>query len=81
MRKPERIGKSIERIVKAMNSISIKELDMILEEGRRREALSLMLDPTAYQRGGFEADRLTKKALEAIRSFKVEVSGIGNFAK
>ncbi len=80
MRTPEEIGESMKDIIRAMNSISIEELDEVLGAGHREEALGPMLDSTAYQRGMFEANRQTKKVLEAIRNFKVEVSGIGNFA-
>lgn len=79
MRTPERIGKSIEGIVKTMNSVSIEELDALLESTSRDTALGPMIDPTAWQGGKFETARQTEKVIRAIRDFKVEVSGIGDF--
>ncbi len=82
MREPEEVGKSIEDIVAAMNSVSTEELDSILKSISRDEALGPMIDPTLWGHGGkFEAARQTRKVVQAIRDFKVEVSGIGNLAK
>lgn len=82
MRSPERVGNSIKGIVKAMNSISIEELDSILQSISRDEALGPMIDPTLWGHGGkFETARQTKKVIQAIRDFKVGVSGIGNFKR
>ena len=80
MRTPEEVGKSIEGIVLAMNSVSIEELDSILQSISRDEALGPMIDPTLWGHGGkFEAARQTRKVIQAIRDFKAEVSGTGNF--
>jgi len=79
MRPPEEVGKSIKGVVKAMNSVSIEELDEILGDISRDEAFGPMVDPTAWRDGKFDAARQTRKAIQAIRDFKVEVSGIGNF--
>lgn len=82
MRAPERIGKSLEAIVAVMNSISIEELDYILKDISRSETIGPMTDPTAWQGGRkFEEARQTRKVMLAIKAFKVEVSGVGNFAK
>ena len=80
MRTQEEVGKSIKGIVDAMNSISIDELNGILGSIGKDEALGPMLNPTFWQGGGmFEASRQTRKVIQAIHNFKVEVSGIGNF--
>ena len=79
-RAPEEVGKSIEGIVAAMNSISIEELDIILRSISRDSAIGPLLDPTYWRDTGmFEASHKTRKVVQAIRDFKVEVSGIGNF--
>ena len=80
MRTPERVGKSIEGIVKTINSVSIEELDSILKSISRDTTLGPMVDPTAWKGGRFDAARQTKKVIQAIRDFKMEVSGIGDFA-
>ena len=81
MREPEEVGKSIEGIVETMNSVSIEELNSILQSISRDQALGPMIDPTLWGHGGkFEAARQTRKVRQAIRDFKVEVSGIGNLA-
>ena len=81
MRESEEVGKSIEGIVETMNSVSIEELDSILQSISRDEALGPMIDPTLWGHGGkFEAARQTRKVIQAIRDFKMEVSGIGNLA-
>jgi len=82
MREPEEVGKSIEGLVVAINSVSSEELDSILSSISRDEAIGPMIDPTLWGHGGkFEAARQTRKVIQAIRDFKIEVSGIGNFAK
>ncbi len=73
------VQKSIEDLVKAMNSIRIEELSQMLQSANREETVGPMLDPTRYQMGGFDAIRQTKKVLQAINDFKYAVSGIGNF--
>jgi len=81
MRTPEEVGKSVESLVAAVNAVSIEELDAVLASISRDTALGPMVDPSAWQSGGrFEAARLTRKVVQAIRGFKVEVSSIGNFA-
>ena len=79
MRTPEKVGNSIKGIVKAMNSVSIEELDSILRSLSKDEAIGPLLDPTLWRAGKFEAARQTRKVIQAIRNFKMEVSGIGNF--
>jgi len=80
MRTPDEVGKSIEKIIEAMNSISLEELDDILQSIKKDEALGPMLDPTAWQAGGFEITKQIWKVIKAIQDFKAKVSGIGNFA-
>lgn len=73
------VQKSIEDIVKAMNSIRVEELNSMLESANREQTMGPMLDPTRFQGGQvFDAIRQTKKVLEAIKTFKYEVSGIGS---
>ena len=79
IRTAEQVQKSIEDIVQSMNSIRIEELNSMLESANREEAIDPMLDPARFTVGGFEAVRQTKKVLQAIKDFKYEVSGIGNF--
>lgn len=79
IRTAEQVQKSIEDIVKSMNSIRVEELNSILESARHEEAIGPLLDPTRFQRGGFEVVRQTKTVIQAIKDFKYAVSGIGNF--
>lgn len=81
MRTPEEVGNSIEIIVEAMNSISIEELDALLKEISRDEAIGPLVDPTLWRDSKFDTARQTRKVIQAIRDFKVEVSGIGNLTK
>ena len=81
MRTSEEVGDSIKDIVKAMNSVSVKELDSILESISVDEAMGPILDPTTWQYGRYEAANQTRTVIQAIRQFKIEVSGIGNFHK
>lgn len=82
MRTPEEVGKSIEGIVVAKNSVSIDEIDNILRSISRDTALGPMVDPSTWQGGGkFDATRQTRKVMQAIRDFKAEVQGIGNLQK
>lgn len=80
MRTPEEVGRSIEELVIAMNAISIEELDSILRSISRDSAIGPLLDPTYWRDSGmFELSHKTRKVIQAIRDFKVEVKGIGNF--
>ena len=80
MRTPEEVGVNIMDIVGAINSVSLEELDSILENISRNTTMGPLTDPTAWLGGQkFNEARLTKKAVQAIRDFKTEVSGIGNF--
>lgn len=80
MRTPEEVGEDIKSIVGAMNSVSIEELDSILQSISRDEALGPLIDPTLWGYGGkFEVAQQTRRVIQAIRDFKAEVSGIGNF--
>ena len=82
MRTTEETGESITRIVAAMNSVDVEELDSGLKSLVQEEALGPLLDPTLWSYGGkFEVTRQTQKVLNAIKAFKVEVSGIGYFQK
>lgn len=82
MRTAIETGRSIEVIVEAMNSIEVEELKAILESISRDTALGPMTNPSAWQGGGkFDAARQTRKVIQAILDFKMEVSGIGNFLK
>ena len=80
MRTPEEIGKSLTSIVVAINSVRMEELDAMLGNINRDGSIGPLLDPTAWQEGMFQAATQTKHVMQAIRDFKVEVSGIGNFA-
>ena len=80
VRTPAEIGESLKAIVEDMNSMSIKELDAFIQSINRDEAIGPLLDPMAWRdTGRFAAAAGTKRALQAIRAFKIEVSGIGNF--
>ncbi len=76
---PSEVAESLGRIIAAMNSVSIEKLDIVLAGIGRDEAIGPMVDPTAWQDNRFDVSRQTKKIIQAIRDFKVEVSGIGNF--
>ena len=81
MRTSIETGRSIEVIVEAMNSIELGEIDAILKSLSRDEAIGPLVDPTLWGHGGmFDVARQTRKVLNAIRAFKIEVSGIGNFS-
>ena len=57
-REPEEVEKSIEGIVRTINSVSIDELDSILQSINSDEALGSMIDPTLWGEGGkFEERR------------------------
>jgi len=82
MRTRVEVGNDIKHVVTAMNSLSIEELDEVLLDISGDEGLGPLLDPTLWGHGGmFEASRQTRKVIRAIRVFKVEVSGIGNFSR
>ena len=80
MRTAVETGRSLEVIVEAMNSIEVEEIDVMLKSLSRDEAIGPMIDPTLWGHGGmFNVARQTRKVLDAIKAFKKEVSGIGNF--
>lgn len=80
MRTPEKVGESIQCIVKSINSVSIEELDSILSSISQDTTLSPLIDPTEWMEGGrFNAAMQTRQVIHAIKNFKKEVSGIGNF--
>lgn len=75
----QEIGDHLKVIVDNLNAITEEEFKEILRIESREEALGPLLNPTAFQRGGFDLTCQTRKVIEGLLQFKREVSGIGDF--
>lgn len=74
------IGASLRTLVVAVNNISEEDIDEMLHSASREAALGPMIDPTAFRDGNlFGKIHSTEKVLRALREFKKEVKGIGDF--
>ena len=71
---------ALKLLVEACNMVTEDELDALLQEGERKQAIDPMLDPTKYRaEGQGHYIRQTQKVLRAFKVFKQEVKGIGSF--
>lgn len=75
------IYKKMGAIVVAMNAMDIDDLAQTVREMDKDEAIGPLIDPTAWRDHKFEEVGLVKKVVNAIITFKREVSGIGRFDK
>jgi len=78
--KAQEVGAALRTLIVATNHISEEDIDEMLRSASREMALGPMIDPTAFRDGNlFGKIHDTEKVLKALREFKKEVKGIGDF--
>jgi len=77
--KAREVGAALRTLVVAVNHISEEDIDEMLHSASREAALGPMIDPTAWDSNMFSKIHSTEKVLRALREFKKEVKGIGDF--
>lgn len=74
------IAKHLDNVITHINAITEEELEAYINVGRREEAISPLIDPTAWRDGGrSDSTRQTIKVFQALLDFKRTVKGIGKF--
>jgi len=73
------VGDHIKSLVEHFNAITEEELGALIGEGKQKDAIDPLVDPTGWRDGYGEVNRQARKVLEAILEFKRTVKGIGNF--
>ncbi|MBA7593467.1 hypothetical protein ES703_00387 [subsurface metagenome] len=78
--KAQGVGAALRTLIVAVNHITEEDIDEMLRSASREAALGPMIDPTAFRDGDlFGKLHDTQKVLRALREFKKEVKGIGDF--
>lgn len=78
--KAQEVGAALRTLIIAVNHISEEDIDEMLQSASKEMALGPMIDLTTFRDENlFGKIHDTQKVLRALKEFKKEVKGIGDF--